>query len=147
MMRVDIGVSGVIVRVEPQNLDVEALRELVETDGSGCIVSFVGLTRGEADGAEVKRLEFDAWQEKLTSVLHDISTQALDRFSVNFVVIAHRTGVVEPKEPIVCIHVSSKHRDEGFKACSWLISELKVQAPLWKKEVREDGEFWKAGLG
>ena len=56
MMRVDIGVSGVIVRVEPQNLDVEALRELVETDGSGCIVSFVGLTRGEADGAEVKRL-------------------------------------------------------------------------------------------
>ncbi|GIS50356.1 MAG: hypothetical protein Ct9H90mP24_6480 [Methanobacteriota archaeon] len=25
--------------------------------------------------------------------------------------------------------------------------ELKRQAPLWKKEFREDGEFWKAGLG
>jgi len=35
----------------------------------------------------------------------------------------------------------------GFKACSWLIDELKLQAPLWKKEVRSDGEIWKQGLG
>ena len=68
-------------------------------------------------------------------------------FSVQSVVMAHRTGVVLPQEPIVCIHVGSAHRAEGFEACSWLISELKSQAPLWKKEVRADGEIWKAGLG
>ena len=61
--------------------------------------------------------------------------------------MSHRTGFVEPGQEIVCIHVGSAHREEGFTACSWLISELKRQAPLWKKEFREDGEFWKAGLG
>ena len=52
-----------------------------------------------------------------------------------------------PGEPTVCIHVASAHRAEGVEACSWLIDELKRQAPLWKKEVRADGEIWKAGLG
>ncbi len=68
-------------------------------------------------------------------------------FGVHSIVLSHRTGFVEPGQEIVCIHVGSTHRVEGFTACSWLISELKSQAPLWKKEIRDDGEFWKAGLG
>ena len=47
----------------------------------------------------------------------------------------------------MCIHVGSAHRAEGCEACSWLIDELKRQAPLWKKEIRADGEIWKTGLG
>ena len=43
--------------------------------------------------------------------------------------------------------MGSKHRDIGFEACSWLITELKSQAPLWKKEVTANGEIWKKGLG
>ena len=75
------------------------------------------------------------------------SNDAISSFGIFSVVIAHRTGSVCPGENIVCIHVGSAHREEGFSACSWLISELKKQAPLWKKEIREDGEHWKSGLG
>ena len=28
-----------------------------------------------------------------------------------------------------------------------VFDELKRQAPLWKKEIRADGEIWKTGLG
>ncbi len=95
----------------------------------------------------MKRLEFDAWEDRLPEVLSRIAKQSISEFGVKSVVMAHRIGSVGPRENIVCIHVGSAHREEGFSACSWLISELKNQAPLWKKEVREDGEFWKAGLG
>ena len=137
----------VVVRVEEESLDPEALRSLIDTEGCGSVVSFVGLTRGMDDGVEVEILEFDAWEELLPSILQGLGIEAVEKFSVSSVVMAHRTGVVLPEEPIVCIHVGSPHRAEGFEACSWLISELKSQAPLWKKEVRADGEVWKAGLG
>ena len=139
--------ARVVVRVEEDALNPEALRNQIDTEGCGSIVTFVGLTRGVEDGVEVEKLEFDAWEEMLPSVLQRLGLEAVEKFSVHSVVMAHRTGAVHPEEPIVCIHVGSPHRKEGFEACSWLISELKSQAPLWKKEVRADGEIWKSGLG
>ena len=139
--------SRVRVLVEPERLDPESLRHELEVEGSGSVVSFVGLTRGEDDGITVERVEFDGWEERLPDVLNELALQALDQFGVSSVVLAHRTGSVGPSEPIVCIHIASTHRAEGLEACSWLIDELKRQAPLWKKEVRADGEIWKAGLG
>ena len=84
--------SKVTVVVEPEKIDSESLRKLLDIKGCGSIISFVGLTRGEADGVEVERLEFDAWEEKLPSALESISLDALEKFGVNSVVIAHRTG-------------------------------------------------------
>ena len=83
----------------------------------------------------------------MPEVLHELASQAIERFGVQSIAMSHRTGVVLPGEDIVCIHVASIHRREGFEACSWLIDELKKQAPLWKKEVRADGTQWKEGLG
>ena len=131
----------------PEKLDPDELRNGMNVDGCGSIVSFLGITRGNDDGVEVKHLEFDAWMEKLPSVLHKLATQAIDDFGVHSVAMSHRTGIVKPGENIVSIHVASPHRKEGFAACAWLIDELKSQAPLWKKEVRADGAHWKGGLG
>ena len=76
-----------------------------------------------------------------------LGEEAITKFGITSVAMAHRTGKVGPSEPIVSIHVASPHRAEGFEACSWLIDELKAQAPLWKKEIRADGTVWKGGLG
>jgi molybdopterin synthase catalytic subunit len=138
---------AVHIEVASKSLNIAKLRGLIDSQGCGSIVSFVGVTRGEEDGFVVKGLEFDAWGEELPNVLRRLGNEALSEFGVRSVVIAHRIGSVGPDENIVCIHVGSAHREEGFSACAWLISELKKQAPLWKKEIREDGEFWKSGLG
>lgn len=137
----------ILIEAAPERLDADGLRARLDTEGCGSIVSFVGLTRGRAEGEAVLRLEFDAWQEKLPEVLHDLAEQAIAAFGVHAVAMSHRTGVVLPGEDIVAIHVASPHRKEGFEACSWLIDGLKAQAPLWKKEVRESGDHWKEGLG
>ena len=128
-------------------MDPNALLAKLPTDTCGAIVSFIGITRGIDKGKQVYSLEFDAWQSKLNPTLQRLGEEAIEKFGIEYAALAHRTGSVGPAEPIVAIHVSSKHRKEAFQACSWLIDELKAQAPIWKKEVREDGEEWKAGLG
>jgi molybdopterin synthase catalytic subunit len=137
----------IVIEEAPAALDHAALREQLETKGCGAIVSFLGITRGTEGEAEVYALEFDAWRERLGSVLRDLANQACDTFGTLSVAMAHRTGRVEPQESIVSIHVASPHRKEAFQACEWLIDELKKQAPLWKREVTSHGSTWKAGLG
>ena len=139
--------ENVIIELATTALDYDGLRDKLNFSGCGCIVSFVGITRGEDDGEEVLRLEFDAWQDSLEKVLRSLAEEAMQRFSVIGVAMSHRIGSVAAEEPIVAIHVGAAHRAEGFTACSWLIDELKSQAPLWKKEVKVSGETWKAGLG
>ena len=142
-----IEMGQILIEVAPESLDSEGLRSKLDTEGCGSIVSFLGITRGTESGVDVQHLEFDAWIEKLPLVLHDLATKAIDEFGVYNVAMSHRTGIVLPEENIVCIHVASPHRKEGFAACAWLIDELKSQAPLWKKEVRANGVQWKGGLG
>ena len=137
----------ILIEDAPESLDSDALRSKMNAEGCGSIVSFLGLTRGSDDGVEVHHLEFDAWAEKLPEALHELATEAINQFGVSSIAMSHRTGVVLPGEDIVCIHVASPHRKEGFAACAWLIDELKAQAPVWKKEVRADGTHWKEGLG
>lgn len=137
----------IVIREASESLDVDELRSMLHTEGCGAIVSFIGITRGIDEGEEVLRLEFDAWQEKLSETLHDLAEDAMSQFSLHSIAMAHRTGSVGPGENIVAIHVASPHRKEAFEGCSWLIDELKRQAPLWKKEVKPSGETWKAGLG
>jgi len=140
--------AGVVVVEEaPSQLDSEALLARLPTNGCGAVVSFLGLTRETEGDAEVLRLEFDAWQDKLNPVLQRLANEAIEMFGVRAVAMAHRTGAVGPQEPIVAIHVASPHRKEAFRACEWLIDELKKQAPIWKKEVTSEGETWKEGLG
>ena len=138
---------SVHISVEPDILNPDFLKSKLDVDGCGSIVSFIGITRGVEDNSVVERLEFDSWEERLPVVLENIAREAMEEFGISSVVLAHRTGTVMPAEPIVCIHVSSPHRAEGFKACSRIIDELKIQAPLWKKEIKPSGSTWKAGLG
>ena len=137
----------VTVLIEHEKLDPNLLLEKLIISNSGAIVSFTGLTRGHENGIKVHSLDFDAWEEQLPNVLRDLGNKSLTQFGVESVAIAHRVGNVGPEEPIVAIHVASRHRKEAFQACSWLIDSLKSQAPLWKKENREDGTHWKEGLG
>ena len=137
----------VLVEEAPNVLKPNDLLARLDTKGCGAVVSFVGLTRETEGDEDVLRLEFDAWQNKLTPVLASLGEQAIERFGVSSVAMAHRTGSVGPQEPIVAIHVGSAHRKEAFTACEWLIDELKNQAPIWKKEVTSGGETWKEGLG
>ncbi|MEC8258600.1 MAG: molybdenum cofactor biosynthesis protein MoaE [Candidatus Thermoplasmatota archaeon] len=139
--------GDIVITEAPEKLDPQSLLDKLNLTGCGAVVSFLGITREYDDGKEIYRLEFDAWQEKLGSVLYGLAEEVIIKFGVKKVAMSHRTGSVKAGENIVSIHVASPHRKEAFRACEWLIEELKIQAPIWKKEVSNMGETWKAGLG
>tara|TARA_B100000214_G_C23944512_1_gene617343 strand:+ start:201 stop:626 length:426 start_codon:yes stop_codon:yes gene_type:complete len=128
-------------------IDADGLKNRMNLEGCGAVVSFLGITRSKNEDSNVIQLEFDAWLEKLPIVLNQLANQAIENFQVLSVAMAHRVGIVKANEDIVAIHVGSAHRKPAFNACEWLIDELKKQAPLWKKEVTDNGIKWKAGLG
>ena len=144
--RITVG-DEIIIMEAPEDLDHQGLLEHLDLTGCGAVVSFLGITRGYDNGIEIYRLEFDAWQDKLGNVLQLLAETAIENFGISKVAMAHRIGQVKAGENIVSIHVASPHRKQAFQACEWLIDELKIQAPIWKKEVSEHGEKWKAGLG
>ena len=139
--------GDIIIMEATDSLDHNSLLETLDLAGCGAVVSFLGVTREIDDGKEIYRLEFDAWHDKLGEVLNDLATEAIIKFGVKKIAMSHRTGSVNAGENIVSIHVASPHRKAAFAACEWLIDELKLQAPIWKKEVSNVGEIWKAGLG
>ena len=60
-------------------------------------------------------------------------------------VVHHRLGVVPVGEVSIVIVVSSPHRKEAFVACEYLLEQVKLKVPIWKKEVYESGDpRWKA---
>ena len=70
----------IFIQEAPEGLDVDELRSHLQTDGCGAIVSFIGITRGVDEGEEVLRLEFDAWQERLSEILNGLAEDAVAKF-------------------------------------------------------------------
>ena len=56
--------------------------------------------------------------------------------------IVHRVGVVAAGDQIVLIVTGAEHRVAALGACHWLIDELKLRVPIWKKEITPQGESW-----
>ena len=58
----------------------------------------------------------------------------------------HRVGTLRPGEAAVVIAAAAPHRAPAFRACEAAIERLKQDAPIWKREVYEDGSEW-LGMG
>jgi molybdopterin synthase catalytic subunit len=72
----------------------------------------------------------------------EIAEALAGRYDLCKVAITHRVGQVGIGETSVAIAVSAPHREHALAACKEAIDTLKVDVPLWKKEVYEGGEEW-----
>jgi molybdopterin/thiamine biosynthesis adenylyltransferase/rhodanese-related sulfurtransferase len=52
----------------------------------------------------------------------------------------HRVGSLALGEVAVWVGVSAAHRDEAFRACRFIIDEVKHRVPIWKKEHYVNGD-------
>jgi molybdopterin synthase catalytic subunit len=106
----------------------------------GANVIFLGIARSAPEDGDVKELHYEAFPEMAIKVMQEIREEALKLFSVKEIFIHHRLGVVEVGEPSFLVCVFGGHRDETFKACRYVVDEVKKRAPIWKKEVFSDGK-------
>ena len=99
----------------------------------GCIVAFLGIVRRDD---EIKGLNVEAYDEMALKELEALCEEAKEKFGVVDIQILHRKGFLSVGENIVAILVGASHRKEAFKACEFLIDELKRRVPIWKEDVK-----------
>ena len=110
----------------------------------GALVTFSGIARDFSDtlNENISSLHIEHYDRMTQNSLELIESKAKKKWSLDDVLIIHRVGTIIINEPIVLIVVASKHRDDAFDACRFIIDYLKVEAPFWKKEVSNNQSFW-----
>ncbi len=115
----------------------EFCRDRQET---GAIASFTGLARAEQGRTDI--LELEAYPGFTEREIGRHEADAVARFSLQDVLIIHRTGPIPPGEAIVFVATAAPHRRAALEACDFLMDYLKSRAPFWKKETGPDGARW-----
>ncbi|TDS13345.1 molybdopterin synthase subunit MoaE [Maribacter caenipelagi] len=109
---------------------------------SGGICVFVGAVREFTNNEEVVALEFETYKSMALKEMEKIADRALEKWSLNKVVMRHAVGEKGVEEPVVVVGASSAHRDACFEACRFLIDTLKETVPIWKKEKFKNKTVW-----
>jgi molybdopterin synthase catalytic subunit len=120
-------------------IDPEELRRHLFDPAAGGYCAFEGWVRNENDGHKVLRLEYEAYEPLAVSEGETILREAKQRFPHLQAHCVHRSGLLEIGECAVWVGVSAPHRDEAFQACRYIIDQVKVRLPIWKKEHYVDG--------
>ncbi len=107
---------------------------------AGAVATFVGFVRNHNEGRPVLRLEYEAYPELAQKEGERIVAEALGRFPILDARCVHRTGVLELGEAAIRAEAAGAHRAEAFRACEWIVEEIKRRVPVWKKERYADGD-------
>jgi len=122
------------------NVDALALRRSLEDAACGGYAAFEGWVRNLNEGREVRRLEYEAFESLAVREGERIIDEARSKFGVTNARCVHRVGDLPLGEIAVWVGVSAPHRDEAFRACRYIIDEVKHRVPIWKKEHYVDGD-------
>jgi molybdopterin synthase catalytic subunit len=135
-------VSGGAFRLTRDPIDLGGLLADVADERAGAVATFLGTTRVHSRGRTVLHLEYEAYEGMAEQVMEEIAAGLLARYDLCRVAMIHRLGRVGIGETSVAIAVSAPHRADALAACRDAIDTLKLEVPLWKKEVYEGGEEW-----
>ena len=127
-------------RIQDTLLQPDLWRSDLEGPASGGFVTFEGWVRNRNDGHDVTRLEYQAYEALALTEGEKIIAEAAERFPFESAACVHRVGTLDIGELAVWVAVSSVHRDEAFKACRYIIDEVKHRVPIWKKEHYVSGD-------
>jgi molybdopterin synthase catalytic subunit len=137
------GAGPTWIRVSAEPIDAAALLARVAHPGAGAVGLFLGTVRDHSPGREgVTHLEYESYPGAAEEEMAAIIAEARERWPLLSVAVEHRVGSLGVGETSVGVAVSSGHRADGLEAVRYLIDELKVRVPLWKKEHWAGGAEW-----
>jgi MoaE-MoaD fusion protein len=135
-------VSGGAFVLTDEPVSLDAVVGEVASEEAGAIATFSGTARRQSRGRIVHYLDYEGYEGMAEEMMEKLAGELKERYEVQEIAIHHRVGRVELGEPSVVIAVSAAHRADALAACKDAIDILKLNVPLWKKEVYEGGEEW-----
>lgn len=134
-----------MIKITYSDFSIDEVIEKMRRKEIGAIVVFVGIVRGQTKERTVKRLEVEAYKDMTIRQLKSIREKAKQDFNVSQIAIIHRLGSLKVTDNIMLIAVGAAHRDEAFKACRFILEQIKTTVPVWKKEFTSEGSYWVKG--
>ena len=134
-----------MIKITDKPISPELVVNEVKTDGSGCVLAYVGLIRKESRGKQVLSVEYKDTSGTAEDSLRQIASEAGQKWQLNGVAFYHRTGKLKVGDINLVIAVAAAHRQEAFAACQYAIDRFKQALPTHKTETYTDGSVWTEG--
>ena len=112
----------------------------LEDPDCGAIATFSGIVRSHNINRDVIQLHYQSYKTLAVKEGNTILGEALKQFEVVSTLCVHRIGELNIGDTAVWVGVNAEHRDAAFKACRYIIDEIKTRVPIWKKEMYVDGD-------
>lgn len=106
---------------------------------------FLGQVRADTiDEKTVTAIEYSAHEEMANKAFHEIRESIFENYDITCMHIYHSLGTVRVGEICLFVFVSSRHRKVVFEALEKIIEAIKVEVPVFGKELFDnDTHQWK----
>ena len=131
----------IIIQHEDFDLTTEVALARASNSSIGAIVSFVGTVR-DLESKNLNTMTLEHYPGMTEKSLQSIAENAKIKWKLQSVTIIHRIGKLDINDQIVLVITASKHRQEAFESCNFIMDFLKTDAPFWKKETTTTAEKW-----
>ena len=132
------------IQIQNEDFDVSVETKILQQTNTGAIVNFVGIVRGydEKNNQIINSMTLEHYPGMTEAEIEKIIVKSFKRWELTGVTVIHRIGKLMPSDQIVFVGVSSKHRQNAFDGCNYVMDWLKTKAPFWKIEKNNNQSNW-----
>ena len=132
------------VNVQKVDFDINSeIKKIKSNKIIGGIVNFTGIVRNSGgEKEELVSLELEHYPGMTESEIEKIIVESYKKWELTGISVIHRIGNLKPSDQIVFVGVSSKHRQNAFDGCNFIMDWLKTKAPFWKIEESNNKKHW-----
>ena len=132
------------IQIQQEDFDVSKETKILQKNETGAIVNFIGVVRGfdEKNNHKIESMTLEHYSGMTELEIEKIVEKSCERWNITGVTVIHRVGKLLPLDQIVFVGVSSKHRQNAFDSCNFIMDWLKTKAPFWKVEENNNQKQW-----
>lgn len=109
---------------------------------------FLGQVRADQKTeGNVIGITYSAYEEMALQKAFEIREEIFLKYPLTCMHIYHSLGEIKTGEICLFVFTSSKHRKPALEACSELVERIKIELPIWGKEIMDiDQHIWKVNI-
>ena len=132
------------IKIQKEDFNVSAETKILKQNDTGAIVNFVGVVRAydEKNNRNIDSMTLEHYPGMTESEIEKIIINCSEKWNLTGITVIHRVGNLKPTDKIVYVGVSSKHRQNAFDGCNFIMDWLKTRAPFWKVEENNNKKNW-----
>ena len=134
----------VYIKIQNEDFDVSKETQKIHDNESGAIVNFIGFVREHTDynDEQIISMTLEHYPGMTESEIDKIVQKSIKKWELTGITVIHRVGKLFVSDQIVFVGVASKHRQNAFDACNFIMDWLKTKAPFWKIEESKSEKKW-----